>query len=222
MKLRIRIQANRRAIGEAVAAAIQDLVELPVVADSTDPIQRHRASRPPDVVVVIGSASDASATAAVRSARRRWLQAVIIAFAESDRVEDGVAMIREGADTWLSPHDGLAALRSVLVRIGAGERVLAPAAAMEYIASTLSQPVPGEAGVTAQLTSRERQVLECFARGLSRSDIAAMLSISRPTLRTHVQNILHKLGVHSVAAAVALVAADAAPDTPAEDSPASL
>lgn len=222
MKLRVRIQANRRAIGEAVAAAIQDLVEHPVVADSTDPTQAHRASRPPDVVVVIGSASDASTMAAVREARRRWQQAVIVAFAESDRVEDGVAVMRDGADTWLSPQEGLAALRSILVRIGAGERVLAPPVALEYIASTLNQPAAGGADVTARLTNRERQVLDCFARGLSRSDIAAVLSISRPTLRTHVQNILHKLGVHSVAGAVALLTATADPEIPAEDSQAPL
>ena len=217
MKLQVRIQANRKAIGEAVAGAIQDLVSLPVVTDSTDPTQVHRASRPPDVVLVIGSVSDASTIAAVRSFRRRWQQTFVIAFAESDRVEDGVALIRAGADTWLAPNEGLAVLRSVLVRIGAGQRVLAPAAALEYIASTLNQSIAAEADVTARLTSRERQVLDCFARGLSRADIAAMLSISRPTLRTHVQNILRKLDVHSTADALALVAPEAPPEAHAMD-----
>lgn len=211
MQLRVRVQANRRAIGEAVAAAIQDVVDLPVIADSTDPTQAHSASRPPDVVVVIGSASDASTIAAVRMARRRWRLAVVIAFAETDRVQDGVALIRHGADTWLSPHEGLDVLRSVLVRIGAGDRVLVPPAALGYIASSLNGREPIGPGVMGRLTSRESQVLECFALGLSRPDIAAVLGISRATLRTHVQNILHKLELHSIDDAAALVVLESHP-----------
>jgi DNA-binding NarL/FixJ family response regulator len=215
LKLRVRVQANRLVIGEAVAVAIQDITGRPVVADSTGPTQAHKATRPPDVVIVVGSASDASTSAAIRMARRRWRQAFVIVLAESDRVEDGVALVRHGADIWLSPNEGLDSLRSVLVRIGAGERVLLPPAALGYIASSLGHPVARAVVVRAQLTSRENQVLECFAMGLSRPEIAAKLAISRATLRTHVQNILLKLSVHSIAHAASLIAPEAHP--PARD-----
>ncbi len=205
MQLRVRVHANRLVIGEAVAAAIRDVAGLPVVADSTDPTQTHKVSRPPHVVVVIGSTFDASTSAAVRTARRRWRNALVIALADSDRVEDGVALIREGADTWLSPNEGLDVLRSTLVRIAAGERLLLPPAAMGYIAAALHHPEAVTAGVGAQLTSRESQVLACFAQGLSRDDIAARLAISPATVRTHVQNILGKLDLHSIDHAAALV-----------------
>jgi len=206
VQLRVRVLANRRVISEAVAAAIQDVAGLPVIADSTDPTQSHKASRPPHVVVVVGSAFDASTSAAVRMARRRWRHALVIALADSDRVEDGVALVRGGADTWLSRDQGLDALRSLLVRIGSGERFLLPPTALVHIASSLRDPTPGTAGVAAQLTSRESQVLECFAQGLSRSDIAAMLAITPATLRTHVQNILRKFDLHSIDHAALLVA----------------
>jgi DNA-binding NarL/FixJ family response regulator len=209
--LRVRVQASRLVVGEAVAAAIEDVVGRPVVADSTDPTQAHKASRPPDVVVVIGNASDASQTAAIRTARRRWRQAFVIALAESDRVEDGVALVRHGADTWLTRSEGLDALRSMLVRIGAGERVVLPPTALGYIASSLGHAVDGAAVATARLTSRESQVLDCFALGMARHEIAARLSISRATLRTHVQNILHKLNLHSIDEAVSLAALEAHP-----------
>lgn len=141
---------------------------------------------------------------------------MVIALADSDRVEDGVALIRDGADTWLSPSEGLDALRSALLRIAAGERILVPPAALGYIASSISHPtaVTGAAGgpvIGAQLTSRERQVLECFALGQSRSDIAALLDISRATLRTHVQNILHKLDLRSIDHAASLLSQEARP-----------
>jgi DNA-binding NarL/FixJ family response regulator len=191
-------------VGEAVAAAIHDIAGLPVITDTTDPTQAHKARRRPDVVVVVGSRMDGSTSAAVRIARRRWRQSVVIALSDTDRIEDGVALVRQGADTWLSPNDGLDVLRSVLVRIAGGERVLLKPAALAHIASSLSNPAPDQARTGAQLTSREGQVLECFARGLSRSDIEARLGISRATLRTHVQNILRKLGLHSIYQAAAL------------------
>jgi two-component system nitrate/nitrite response regulator NarL len=206
VQLRVRVLANRLVIGEAVAAAIQDVAGLPVVADSTGPIQSHKASRPPHVVVVVGSTFDASTNAAVRMARRRWRQSLVIALADSYRVEDGVSLVRAGADTWLSPDEGLGALRAMLLRIGSGERFLLPPAALGHIASSLNDLGSGRAGFGAQLTSRESQVLECFAQGLSRSDIAAMLAISRATLRTHVQNILRKLDLNSIDHAASLIA----------------
>jgi DNA-binding NarL/FixJ family response regulator len=204
VKLRVRVQANRRVIGESVAAAIQDVAGLPVITDSTDPTQAHKARRRPDVVVVVGSTLDGSTSAAVRIARRRWRQSVVIALADTDRVEDGVALVRQGADTWLSPKEGLDVLRSAILRVAAGERVLLKPAALAHIASSLSQPAEDHATIRPLLTSRESQVLECFAQGLSRSDIGALLGISQATLRTHVQNILAKLGLHSIDHAAAL------------------
>lgn len=55
----------------------------------------------------------------------------------------------------------------------------------------------------APLTSRQREILGCFAEGLSTDSIARRLSISRVTVRNHTQQILARLGVHSRLAAVA-------------------
>jgi DNA-binding CsgD family transcriptional regulator len=49
----------------------------------------------------------------------------------------------------------------------------------------------------ARLTPRELEVLQMLANGGTPDSIAAALGVSRHTLRTHVQNILMKLGVHS-------------------------
>ncbi len=53
------------------------------------------------------------------------------------------------------------------------------------------------------LTEREREVLSLLAQGLSTKDIAQALSVSPSTTRNHIQNILHKLQVHSRLEAVA-------------------
>jgi two-component system nitrate/nitrite response regulator NarL len=48
-----------------------------------------------------------------------------------------------------------------------------------------------------RLTPREREVLEALAEGLESREIARKMSITVETERTHMVNILHKLGVHS-------------------------
>ena len=57
----------------------------------------------------------------------------------------------------------------------------------------------------ARLTLRERQVLDCLASGAGRSEAAARLNISVNTVRTHMQNIMTKLGAHSTLEAIAMV-----------------
>jgi DNA-binding NarL/FixJ family response regulator len=64
----------------------------------------------------------------------------------------------------------------------------------------------GSPGLTGQLTPRERQVLGLLAEGASNKDMARKLALRPNTVRTHVQNLLDKLGVHSRLAAVTIAA----------------
>lgn len=66
-------------------------------------------------------------------------------------------------------------------------------------APPISEPGPN----VEELTEREREVLVLLAQGHSTNNIALSLSISPATVRNHIQNILHKLNVHSRVEAVA-------------------
>ncbi len=57
------------------------------------------------------------------------------------------------------------------------------------------------------LTHREREILQCISLGESTATLAGKFDVSRATVRTHVQNILSKLGVHSRLEAVAYATA---------------
>jgi PAS domain S-box-containing protein len=67
-------------------------------------------------------------------------------------------------------------------------------------------PSTGPQDLAAQLSRRERQVLQLLAKGVSTSAIGEQLHISRFTVRNHVQTILSKLDAHTRAEAVALAA----------------
>ncbi|MET8841518.1 response regulator [Streptomyces rubiginosohelvolus] len=124
--------------------------------------------------------------------------------------------------------------------VAAGESLVAPSVARrliaEYTARPAGRPAPS-AGRLEVLTARERETLLHLARGLSNAEIAAALVVSEHTVKTHVGNVLSKLGLRDRIQAVicayetGLVApsdggATGAPSpgrgsrTPAEDRPA--
>ncbi|MGW0207064.1 response regulator [Streptomyces sp. NPDC003233] len=95
----------------------------------------------------------------------------------------------------------------------AGEALLAPSVTRRLIAE-FSQRKPGTQGTAAvpsrgaarrleTLTAREQEILRLIARGLSNSEIATHLQVSDHTVKSHVSNLLSKLGlrdrVHAVA-----------------------
>jgi PAS domain S-box-containing protein len=63
-------------------------------------------------------------------------------------------------------------------------------------------PMETRSGQPVVLTAREKEILRCLAKGLSTAAIGKKLFIAPVTVRNHIQNILHKLDVHSKLAAV--------------------
>ncbi|MEV5960510.1 response regulator transcription factor [Kribbella sp. NPDC051952] len=85
----------------------------------------------------------------------------------------------------------------------AGESLLAPSVTRRLIADlTRNRPRPGPTATLDVLTSRERETLVLLGRGLSNAEIAAALSVSEHTVKTHVSNTLTKLGLRDRVQAV--------------------
>ena len=84
-------------------------------------------------------------------------------------------------------------------RLAAGETLLSPQELVEFLRiAGRSREQEREARMSLeQITPREREVLQTLAEGLSNKEIAARLHMSVDTERTHMMNILNKLGVHS-------------------------
>ncbi|MGQ4713372.1 response regulator [Streptomyces anulatus] len=89
--------------------------------------------------------------------------------------------------------------------VAAGESLVAPSVARRLIAEYTSRPagLPApSAGRLEVLTVRERETLLHLARGLSNAEIAAALVVSEHTVKTHVSNVLSKLGLRDRVQAV--------------------
>ncbi len=84
-------------------------------------------------------------------------------------------------------------------RLGAGETLLSQQEIVELLrlAGRAREEEREAQASIGQITPREREVLQTLAEGLSNKEIAARLHMSVDTERTHMMNILNKLGVHS-------------------------
>jgi DNA-binding NarL/FixJ family response regulator len=105
--------------------------------------------------------------------------------------------LRAGASGFLLkdlPREEL--VRAVRVVAG-GESLLAPRVTRRLIEEFARRPAPAEhrPEALAALTAREHEVLELVARGHSNAEIATELVISEQTVKTHVGNVLAKLGL---------------------------
>lgn len=93
-------------------------------------------------------------------------------------------------------------LQKAVAAVASGRRYVSRQPEGASVASAAAVP-PVAAGSRGALTVREADVLERLARGDATTQIARDLGISLNTARTHVQNVLAKLGVHSRLEAVA-------------------
>lgn len=132
------------------------------------------------------------ATAAI-TARKSAPRVLVLTTYETD--VDILAAVEAGATGYLlkdAPPDELtAAVRAA----GAGRSALAPAIATRLLARVRDR---GEA-----LSSRESQVLQLVAQGMTNQEIAAELYLSLATVKSHLAHVYTKLGVSSRTAAVA-------------------
>lgn len=136
--------------------------------------------------------------------------AVVMLTASRDD-EDLFDALRAGASGYLlkdmDPDRLAAALRGVMAGEAALPRSLALKVMRQLQSSGRRRLLPTKGSPVSRLTSRETEVLELMAQGLTTEQIASKLFIGKVTVRTHVSNVLKKLRVADRDAAVGLLRA---------------
>jgi two-component system, NarL family, response regulator LiaR len=107
-----------------------------------------------------------------------------------------VGAVRAGAIGYLLKDIDAQALCTAIKAAAAGQVQLAPEAAARLMREVRA-PEPTPAADGEALTERETDVLRLVARGRANKEIAAELGIGEKTVKTHVSNVLAKLGVQS-------------------------
>lgn len=146
----------------------------------------------PDVVLMDLLMPRLDGVATTAAIRERWPEVQVIAltsFSEAERVH---AALEAGAAGYLLKDAEADELAAAIRAARAGEVHLDP-----VVARKLTQLLVTPAQGAAALTSREREVLVLVAQGRSNQEIAESLTISERTARSHVSNVLVKLGLAS-------------------------
>ena len=153
----------------------------------------------PDVVLMDMVMPDMDGAATTRLIRQRFPQVQVIAltsFKEGDLVKNA---LEAGAIGYLLKDVSADELAGAIRAAHAGRATLSPEAAQALV-ETANQPA--DRGLN--LTEREREVLTLMVEGLNNTQIAGRLTVSSSTIKSHVSNILSKLGVTSRTEAVTL------------------
>ena len=153
----------------------------------------------PDVILIDMVMPDLDGAATTRAIRRQFPQVQVIAltsFKEGDLVKHA---LEAGAIGYLLKDVSADELADAIRAAHAGRATLSPEAAQALVEIANRPPAPG-----LDLTERELEVLALMVEGLNNTQIAGRLTVSPSTVKSHVSNILSKLGVTSRTEAVAL------------------
>jgi DNA-binding NarL/FixJ family response regulator len=184
-----------------------DIEVVGETATGADAVARARADRPDVVLMDIRMPGMDGLEATRRIAGDRELATVrVIILTTFDLDEYVFEALHAGASGFLLKDVEPDALREAVRIVAGGEALLSPSVTRRLIEEFTSQPGRSRAQppALAELTDREREVMELVAAGLSNDEIAAKLVISPATAKTHVSRILMKLAARDRAQLVVL------------------
>jgi DNA-binding NarL/FixJ family response regulator len=130
----------------------------------------------------------------------------VVALSESQDPALLSAAVRAGIRGWVEPTASVDHLVRVLHGVVNRETWFPPRLMTPVLDELLdsARTRAHSSVVIASLSAREIEVLQCLAQGLSRQEIADLYFLSPHTVRTHINNLLRKLDVHSTLAAVSV------------------
>ena len=162
------------------APGVEVVAEAENGADAIALFRTHR----PDVAVVDLRLPDMHGVDVIRAIRDEFADARLLVLTATDGSEAIYRALQAGARGYLLKDATGTALVQAIHDVAAGKRVMSPA-----VAAQLAERMP-----QSTLTPREIEVLRLVAAGRSNKRVADELGLSEATVRTHVSNILAKLG----------------------------
>ncbi|HJU55944.1 MAG TPA: response regulator transcription factor [Pyrinomonadaceae bacterium] len=186
-QIRVMVVDDQGVVRQGIVALINTVADMTVVAEGTngqEAIDLFRAHQP-DVTLMDLRMPVVGGVEAITRIRREFPNARVIVLTTFDGDEDIYRSLQAGAQGYLLKDMFFDELEDAVRKVHAGSRRI-PTVVAERLAERMSG---------SDLTGRELEVLEQIVRGKSNKEIGNLLHISEATVKSHINNILSKLGV---------------------------
>ena len=185
--IRILVVEDHPIVRQGLVALLNVVDGVEVVgqaADGAEAVKEFEA-RHPDVTLIDLRLPKMGGVEVIQRVRTSHANARFIVLTTYDGDEDIYRALQAGARAYLLKGMTVEVLVSTIRSVHAGKSCIPP-----VIAQKLAERM-----ATEQLTQREQEVLEQIVRGKSNKEIGSALDISEATVKTHINNLLGKLGV---------------------------
>src|SRR3954465_2470519 len=185
---RVLIADDQHLVRQGFRSMLDRLPSMEVVAEAStakEAVEQYARYRP-DILLLDLRFPDTCGVDAIRAIREQFLIARIIVLTTYDGDEDIYQSLQAGARAYLLKDVTLEELVDCIERVHRGQTYVPPPIAAKLAERTASP----------ELTDRELDVLRRIVAGRSNKEIASDLSITEGTVKSHVNHVLEKLGVH--------------------------
>jgi NarL family two-component system response regulator LiaR len=193
MTIRMLIADDHSVVRQGLKMFLALDADLQVVGEATNGAEAIKLAHElrPDVVLMDLLMPVMDGITAIATIRQQLPDTEVIALTSVLEDEKVVGAVRAGAIGYLLKDTEADELRRAIKAAAAGQVQLAPQAAARLMREVRAPESP------EVLTERETDVLRLLAQGLANKEIARALTIGEKTVKTHVSNILAKLGMPS-------------------------
>jgi DNA-binding NarL/FixJ family response regulator len=197
--VRIALIEDHATMRQALAFVLEQEPGLEVVAQAGSLSEARRFSTDFDLAIVDLGLPDGHGTEAIRELLKMNPKLIVLVLTGSSERTQLAQAVEAGASAVLHKAIPLDKIVQAVRSLVAGEALLTSNEVIELLRLAASERERDYRARTAiqQLTKREKEILEALAEGLSDREIAERLRISFKTERSHITNVLTKLGATS-------------------------
>ncbi len=199
-RIRIVIVEDNRLLREGLSAMLREQSDLAVIAALSNGEALRTMLRKVDVILLDLILRSQTSLGLVRSIRRARPDSRIVVMDLAPVQPALVDYVMAGVDGFVLKDATFAEFLHTIRQVARGTKVM-PAmltsSLLTQIAEHVTRNGKGNPFKSVRMTSREREVVELIAEGLSNKQIAGQLNLAVDTVKSHVHNILEKLSLHT-------------------------
>jgi DNA-binding NarL/FixJ family response regulator len=201
MRTKILLADDHKIVRDGLRALIEKEDNMEIVAEASDGRTTVKKAKElmPNLIIIDIAMPDLNGIEAARQIIAEAPTAKIIALSMHSDSRFVMKMLEAGAAGYLLKDSAFEELAMAIKTVLSGKTYLSPAIAGVVVDDAMRHSPQKATRTTAELTAREREVLQLLAEGRTTKKIATQLNVSVKTVETHRRQVMEKLDIHSVA-----------------------